>query len=75
MIKRTFLVVEEVHPPLRSTDMAPEEIQALADATEADAAQRYARRQRFNSLLTDAVRRAEAMSRLEIALQLPLPRH
>ena len=53
--------------------MAPEEIQALVDATEADAAQRYARRQRFNSLLTDAVRRAEAMTRLEIALQLPQP--
>jgi hypothetical protein len=51
--------------------MAPEEIQALADATEADATERYARRQRFNCLLSEAVRRAEAMSRLEIALQLP----
>ena len=51
--------------------MAPEEIQALVDATEADAAERYARRQRFNSLLSEAVRRAESMTRLEIALQLP----
>lgn len=50
--------------------MAPEDLQALADATEADAAQRYARRQRFNTVLTDAVRHAEAMTRLEIALQL-----
>ena len=49
--------------------MAPEEIQALADATEADAAERYARRQRFNTLVGDAVRRAEAMTRLELALR------
>jgi hypothetical protein len=51
--------------------MAPEEIQALADADEADAAARYERRQEFGELLADAIRRAEAMTRLECALRLP----
>jgi hypothetical protein len=48
--------------------MAPEEIQVLADAKEADAAARYRRRQQFSVLVADAVRRAEAMTRLEIQL-------
>jgi hypothetical protein len=49
--------------------MAPEEIQVLADAKEADAAARYQRRQQFHALVAEAVRRAEAMTRLEIELQ------
>jgi len=48
--------------------MAPEELQTLVDATEADATQRYRRRQRFGALVADAVRRADALSRLEIEL-------
>jgi len=49
--------------------MAPEEIQVLADAKEADAAARYQRRQQFHALVAEAIRRAEAMTRLEIQLQ------
>jgi hypothetical protein len=48
--------------------MAPEEIQVLADAKEADAAARYQRRQQFGAVIAEAVRRAEAMTRLEIQL-------
>ncbi|HEV7679691.1 MAG TPA: hypothetical protein VGQ42_14085 [Candidatus Dormibacteraeota bacterium] len=48
--------------------MAPEEIQVLADAKEADATARYRRRQQFTALVADAIRRAEAMTRLEIEL-------
>ena len=48
--------------------MAPEEIQVLADAKEADAAARYRRRQQFSVVIADAIRRAEAMTRLEIQL-------
>jgi hypothetical protein len=49
--------------------MAPEEIQVLADAKEADAAARYQRRQQFQALVAEAIRRAEAMTRLELELQ------
>jgi hypothetical protein len=49
--------------------MAPAELQALADACESDAAARYLRWQRFGVLLADAVRRAEARTRLESALK------
>jgi len=48
--------------------MAPEEIQALADGDERDAVVRYRRRQRLAVLLADAIRRAEALNRLENAL-------
>jgi hypothetical protein len=54
--------------------MAPEEIQALADADEADARERYARRQQFGVLLAEAIRRAEALNRLESALRQPVKR-
>ena len=48
--------------------MAPEEIQALADGDERDAMVRYRRRQRLAVLVADAIRRAEALNRLEHAL-------
>jgi hypothetical protein len=51
--------------------MAPEEIQVLADAEEADAAARYRRHQQFSALVAEAIRRAEAMTRLEIQLTRP----
>ena len=50
--------------------MAPEEIQALVDAGESDAAKRYQRRRELAALVSDAVRRADAMTRLETALRL-----
>ena len=49
--------------------MAPEDIQALVDATEAEATERYRRRQKFGVLVADALRRAEALVRLESALR------
>jgi len=52
--------------------MAPQQIQALADASEADAAARYLRRQRFLEVVADAVRRADALTRLESALRQPV---
>ena len=48
--------------------MAPQELQALVDAQETDSTQRYLRRQWFSAVITDAVRRADALSRLEIEL-------
>jgi|SRR5579884_392740 len=57
-----------VHHAEEYAAMAPEEIQVLADAKEADAAARYRRRQQFSALVADAIRRAEAMTRLEIEL-------
>lgn len=58
-------------PSMEYAAMAPEEIQALADASEADAAACYQRRQRFNAQLAEAIRRADAMTRLETALRQP----
>ena len=49
--------------------MAPEKLQALADADEADVSERYERRRRIASILDDAARRADAMSRLEAWLR------
>src|SRR5258706_10958014 len=60
-----------VHVTEEYAAMAPEEIQVLADAKEADAAARYRRRQQFSALVADAIRRAEAMTRLEIQLTRP----
>jgi hypothetical protein len=45
--------------------MAPDSVQALADADEADVAARYERRRRLAELLEEASRRADAMYRLE----------
>lgn len=49
--------------------MAAGEPQELADASETDAADRYRRRQSLAVVIEDAVRRAEAMSRLEASLR------
>jgi hypothetical protein len=61
-----------VHVTEEYAAMAPEEIQVLADAKEADAAARYRRHQQFSALVADAIRRAEAMTRLEIQLTRPV---
>jgi hypothetical protein len=50
--------------------MAPQELQVLADASEADARERYQRMQDFGAVVEDAVRRADAMVRLELQLSL-----
>jgi hypothetical protein len=59
-------------PPSRWTqeqNMAALDIQRLADASEDDAARRYLRQQLLVSLVEDAMRRADAMSRLDATLQ------
>jgi hypothetical protein len=52
--------------------MAPRELQRLADASENDAAQRYVRRQVLAGVVEDAMRRADAMSRLDATLRLAM---
>jgi hypothetical protein len=47
----------------------PEELQAHVDACETEAALRYRRLQGLISLVTGALRHAEAMGRLELALR------
>ncbi len=54
--------------------MAPPDEQRLADASENDAAQRYLREQRLATMVAEAMRRADAMSRLDASLQLGLRR-
>jgi len=49
--------------------MAPEQLQALADAQEADVTARYERRRRIAGLVDDAAKRAESVSRLEAWLR------
>jgi hypothetical protein len=49
--------------------MAAFDMQRLADASEDDAAQRYLRHQLLASLDEEAMRRADAMSRLDATLQ------
>jgi hypothetical protein len=49
--------------------MAPEQIQALVDAEEADTEARYRRRREIVDLVDAAARRADAMSRLEAWLR------
>jgi hypothetical protein len=49
--------------------MAALDIQRLADASEDDAARRYLRQQLLVSLVEEAMRRADAMSRLDATLQ------
>jgi hypothetical protein len=48
----------------------PAEMQALVDATELDAVIRYRRLRDFSLLLTTAIRHADAMNRLDVALHL-----
>lgn len=50
--------------------MAGRDAQTLADAHENDAAQRYLREQRLASVVAEAMRRADAMSRLDASLRL-----
>jgi hypothetical protein len=47
----------------------PEELQALVDAREDDAAARYLRLQDYTSLVTAALRHDDALRRLDHALQ------
>jgi hypothetical protein len=49
----------------------PEELQARVDAAEDDAAARYRRLQDYTCLLNEALRHADAMTRLELALRQP----
>lgn len=49
--------------------MAAAELQRLADASEDDAAGRYVRQQILATVIEDAVRRADAMLRLEASLR------
>lgn len=50
--------------------MAAPEVQRLADASEDDAAKRYLRGQRLAAVVDEAMRRADAMSRLDATLRL-----
>jgi len=53
---------------------AARDLQRLADASENDAAQRYVRRQVLAVVVDEAMRRADAMSRLEACLRLAMRR-
>jgi hypothetical protein len=64
---------ESAGPP-QEKQMAPRELQRLADASENDAAQRYLRRQVLAGIVEDAMRRADAMSRLDATLRVALGR-
>jgi hypothetical protein len=48
--------------------------QALADVRENDTAQRYLREQRLATVVAEAMRRADAMSRLDASLRLGVRR-
>jgi hypothetical protein len=48
----------------------PEQMQARVDATELDAISRYRRLRDYSILISSAVRHADAMNRLDLALQL-----
>ncbi|GAC1343225.1 MAG: hypothetical protein NVSMB29_15740 [Candidatus Dormibacteria bacterium] len=52
--------------------MVSEEVQRLADASEQDNAQRWQYRHDFLLVVADAVRRADALRRLELSLAQPL---
>jgi hypothetical protein len=51
-------------------DLSTEELQARVDASEDGAAARYRRLRTLTPLVSDAMRHAEAMGRLDIALRL-----
>ena len=53
---------------------AARELQRLADASEDDAAQRYLRRQVLAFVVDEAMRRADAMSRLDASLRAAMRR-
>ena len=48
----------------------PAELQALVDAAEVDSVSRYRRLRDFSLLVSTAIRHDQAMSRLDLALQL-----
>jgi hypothetical protein len=50
--------------------MPAREVQRLADASENDARQRYVRGQLLAGVVDEAMRRADAMSRLDASLRL-----
>jgi hypothetical protein len=54
--------------------MAATDAQTLADASENDAAQRYLREQRLATVVAEAMRRADAMSRLDASLRMRVRR-
>jgi hypothetical protein len=54
--------------------MAAQDEQALADERENQTAQRYLREQRLATVVADAIRRADAMSRLDASLRLRVRR-
>jgi hypothetical protein len=54
--------------------MAATDVQTLADASENDAAERYVREQRLATIVAEAMRRADAMSRLDASLRLGMRR-
>ncbi|MBJ7596225.1 MAG: hypothetical protein JF886_15460 [Candidatus Dormibacteraeota bacterium] len=54
--------------------MAATAAQTLADASENDAAQRYLREQCLATVVAEAMRRADAMSRLDASLRLGVRR-
>jgi hypothetical protein len=54
--------------------MAAEDEQALADKRENETAQRYLREQRLATVVADAIRHADAMSRLDASLRLRVRR-
>ncbi|MDQ6857137.1 MAG: hypothetical protein M3Z57_08700 [Candidatus Dormibacteraeota bacterium] len=54
--------------------MADANEQILADARENDAAQRYLRERRLATVVAEAMRRADAMSRLDVSLRLGMRR-
>jgi hypothetical protein len=61
----------ESHDQLDATmeHPGPEQLQAMVDATEDAAGARYRRLNDYSCLLQDALRHADAMTRLELALQ------
>lgn len=52
--------------------MAPNDAQRLADASEQDNARRWEQRHEFLVVVADAVRRADALRRLELSLAKPM---
>ncbi len=49
--------------------MSPRELQRLADASENLSVQRYVRGQMMAGVIDEAMRRADAMSRLDVSLR------
>lgn len=54
--------------------MAARELQRLADASEDDSTSRYVRQHQLAEVIAEAMKRADAMRRLEASLYLQSPR-